>query len=65
MANKASSVTYEDLNNAVRKYLNPHECDAIHKAYLYAQTAHSGQMRKSGEPYIIHPLNVALILDRQ
>lgn len=65
MANKASSVTYEDLNNAVREYLNPHECDAIHKAYLYAQTAHSGQMRKSGEPYIIHPLNVALILAEQ
>lgn len=60
-----TTITFEDLNDAVRAYLNPHECEALHKAYLYAQTAHSGQLRKSGEPYIIHPLSVALILAKQ
>ena len=34
----------------------------IEKAYEYAEKAHSGQLRKSGEPYIIHPLNVAYIV---
>ena len=34
----------------------------IHKAYTYAKTHHEGQMRLSGEPYIIHPLAVALTL---
>ena len=34
----------------------------IEKAYKVADKAHSGQKRKSGEPYIIHPLCVAIIL---
>lgn len=34
----------------------------IRRAYAMAEVAHEGQHRKSGEPYIIHPLNVAHIL---
>ena len=34
----------------------------IRRAYAMAEAAHAGQVRKSGEPYIIHPLNVAHIL---
>ncbi|RLD15462.1 MAG: hypothetical protein DRI22_02420 [Caldiserica bacterium] len=34
----------------------------LEKAYLFAKKYHEGQTRKSGEPYILHPLNVALIL---
>ncbi|MFB8089564.1 RelA/SpoT family protein [Streptomyces sp. NPDC055992] len=34
----------------------------LHRAYLLAETSHRGQMRKSGEPYITHPLAVTLIL---
>ncbi|GAA1373426.1 RelA/SpoT family protein [Streptomyces beijiangensis] len=34
----------------------------LHKAYVLAETSHRGQMRKSGEPYITHPLAVTLIL---
>jgi GTP diphosphokinase / guanosine-3',5'-bis(diphosphate) 3'-diphosphatase len=36
--------------------------EEINKAYIFARTAHEGQFRKSGEPYIIHPAEAALIL---
>ncbi|MGA1845607.1 RelA/SpoT family protein [Deferribacter abyssi] len=36
--------------------------EKLHKAYVYAATKHRGQLRKSGEPYLSHPLNVAYIL---
>ena len=54
-------ITYEDLLDVVRDY-NPEEVDIIKKAYLYAKDLHEGQFRQSGEPYIVHPLNVAYIL---
>ncbi len=38
------------------------EREMIEKAYEYAKKLHDGQYRQSGEPYIIHPLNVAYIL---
>ena len=38
------------------------EIEMVKKAYLYAESLHKGQYRQSGEPYIIHPLNVAFIL---
>ena len=38
------------------------EVEMVKKAYEYASNLHSGQFRQSGEPYIIHPLNVACIL---
>lgn len=41
---------------------NPEEIEKVKKAYEYASILHSGQFRQSGEPYIIHPLNVACIL---
>lgn len=43
-------------------YLTPDECKAIEQAYIFAEQAHRGQMRVSGEPYIIHPIAVAQIL---
>ena len=54
-------ITYEDLLDVIRDY-NPEEVDIIKKAYLYAKDLHEGQFRQSGEPYIVHPLNVAYIL---
>lgn len=36
--------------------------EKVHKAYVYAAQKHRGQLRKSGEPYLSHPLNVAYIL---
>ncbi|GAB3645294.1 RelA/SpoT family protein [Ramlibacter alkalitolerans] len=40
-------------------YLDPVEVDLVRKAYRYADEAHLGQMRASGEPYITHPIAVA------
>ena len=45
----------------VEKY-NKEEIERVKKAFEYAKTLHSGQTRQSGEPYIVHPLNVACIL---
>ena len=49
------------LFQIVEKY-NLEELEKIKKAYQYARDLHAGQTRQSGEPYINHPLNVALIL---
>ncbi|MDX6332599.1 MAG: diphosphokinase / guanosine-3,5-bis(diphosphate) 3-diphosphatase, partial [Streptomycetaceae bacterium] len=38
------------------------EIDTLRRAYVLAESSHRGQMRKSGEPYITHPLAVTLIL---
>lgn len=43
-------------------YLPDEDIDDIYQAYLVAEKAHEGQKRASGEPYITHPLSVALIL---
>lgn len=53
---------YRDLINRVRKYHPSDDISMIEKAYQTASAAHQNQFRKSGEPYIIHPLNVAIIL---
>lgn len=53
---------YQQLIDKVRQYHPSADVSQIEKAYRVASKAHEGQYRKSGEPYIIHPLNVALIL---
>jgi len=53
---------YLDLISRVRKYHPSGDISLIEKAYEVAGTAHAGQVRKSGEPYIVHPLYVAIIL---
>lgn len=58
----AATVTYQtlvdQLNNTGAKY----DIDKIERAYKYASEMHAGQFRKSGEPYITHPLAVAVIV---
>ena len=44
------------------KYLNAYQIKKIEKAYSLANEAHSGQLRKDGEKYILHPLSAASIL---
>ena len=53
---------YEELIRSIRKYHPSTDISMIKKAYQIASKAHEGQKRKSGEPYIIHPLCVAIIL---
>lgn len=53
---------YEELIRSIRKYHPSTDISMIKKAYQTASKAHEGQKRKSGEPYIIHPLCVAIIL---
>ncbi len=53
---------YEELIRSIRKYHPSTDISMIEKAYRIAAKAHEGQKRKSGEPYIIHPLCVAIIL---
>ena len=55
-------VLYRELISSVLKYHPSTDISMIEKAYKIASEAHQGQLRKSGEPYIIHPLCVAIIL---
>ncbi|MCZ2722667.1 bifunctional (p)ppGpp synthetase/guanosine-3',5'-bis(diphosphate) 3'-pyrophosphohydrolase [Marinomonas sp. 15G1-11] len=52
----------EDLAVTLSQYLPYEQVSTIKRAYYYAEQAHDGQRRKSGEPYVIHPLAVAQIL---
>ena len=53
---------YDDLISRVKKYHPSADISLIEKAYQLAAEAHKDQVRKSGEPYIIHPLYVSIIL---
>lgn len=53
----------QELFDAVQKRLGPEKAQLVEKAYHIADKMHEGQKRLSGEPYIIHPMNVASVLD--
>ena len=55
-------ILYNELIAKVRKYHPSTNVTQIEKAYQIAYNAHKEQVRKSGEPYIIHPICVAMIL---
>ena len=55
-------ILYNELITSVKKYHPSADISMIEKAYNIAYDAHKDQVRKSGEPYIIHPLCVAIIL---
>jgi GTP pyrophosphokinase len=55
-------LTVEDLVRRVEAYYPDADFTMLRKAYLFAEKAHSGQKRSSGEDYIIHPMNVAATL---
>lgn len=60
---KEEKLTIEDIISKVRSYIEDEEqIKVIQKAYDFAKLKHEGQFRKTGEPYITHPMNVALIL---
>ena len=53
-----------ELVEAVRAYDPDADEDILNRAYVFAMRAHGQQMRASGDPYIVHPLEVAGILTR-
>lgn len=55
---------FKELREELKCYLDELQIDKCHQAYLVADKAHHGQMRRSGEPYISHPVAAALILAR-
>ena len=54
--------TIDALSDRLSTYLSTEQIQLVRRAYFYAEQAHTGQRRRSGEPYIIHPLAVANIL---
>ena len=65
MQEKQAEQLYQEL---IASYLaSPHrkKVDVIQKAYNFACRAHEGVSRPNGEPYIIHPMEVALIVSRE
>jgi guanosine-3',5'-bis(diphosphate) 3'-pyrophosphohydrolase len=54
--------TIEELSERLKTYMDAKTINTVRRAYLYAEQAHDGQKRRSGEPYVTHPLAVAGIL---
>ncbi len=53
---------FEGLKNKLTAYLNTDKVNLIQHAYVVARDAHDGQMRSSGDPYITHPIAVAVLM---
>lgn len=53
---------FKELHDELKRYLEPQQIEKCHQGFLFAEKAHQGQMRRSGEPYITHPIAAALIL---
>ena len=59
---KYKSATLQSICDTVSSYYPDGKLDLIKKAYTFAEEAHKGQLRSSGEPYMIHPTDVAQTL---
>ena len=59
---KVMPITYEQLKQEMAESGRPYDFELVDRAYALAAAAHEGQFRRSGEPYICHPLSVARIL---
>lgn len=59
---EVKELTHEDVQKMVSSYMNEEHVALVEKAYRFAAICHHDQRRKSGEPYIIHPIQVAGIL---
>ena len=63
LAKQNENITIDDIVSKCSLYIeNEEQLQVIKDAYMFAKDKHTGQYRKSGEPYIYHPMNVALIL---
>jgi guanosine-3',5'-bis(diphosphate) 3'-pyrophosphohydrolase len=55
-------IRFEDILDRVESYKPDFDEELLQKAYIFSAREHRGQVRSSGEPYLVHPLNVAYIL---
>ncbi|GAB6066744.1 bifunctional GTP diphosphokinase/guanosine-3',5'-bis pyrophosphate 3'-pyrophosphohydrolase [Methylothermus subterraneus] len=62
---RPQDVLARTLIEAVSGYLDPAQIETVERAYRFADTAHAEQFRLSGEPFVCHPLEVALILAQE
>jgi len=61
---ESNNMSIDLLKNKIIEYMSNDEVAKVMEAYTFAKTSHEGQVRKSGEPYILHPVAVAYILAR-
>jgi GTP pyrophosphokinase len=54
----------QELIQNIEFYHGPFDTDSIYKAFEFSKKVHEGQKRKTGEPYIVHPIEVAIILSK-
>ena len=62
MQARVSMIRITDILDKAQEYLSEEHLEMIEKAYIFSATVHQGQSRLSGEPYLIHPLEVTGIL---
>ncbi|MBF0112579.1 MAG: bifunctional (p)ppGpp synthetase/guanosine-3',5'-bis(diphosphate) 3'-pyrophosphohydrolase [Desulfamplus sp.] len=55
-------IRINDILETITEYNSDADLHLVERAYIYSAKVHDGHMRLSGEPYLLHPLNVALIL---
>ena len=55
-------IRFEDVLEKVRAYSPDTDVELLRRAYVFSAFEHRGQVRHSGEPYLIHPLEVSLVL---
>lgn len=62
---KIVSDLVQEVFDAIAPRVTPEDMERVRQAYLLAKEAHAPQRRKSGEPYILHPISVALIVAKE
>ncbi|MCX6550961.1 MAG: bifunctional (p)ppGpp synthetase/guanosine-3',5'-bis(diphosphate) 3'-pyrophosphohydrolase [Acidobacteria bacterium] len=55
-------IRFEDLVDKAQTYMTDPEIELLRRAYVFSALAHKGQVRRSGQPYLVHPLEVAYLL---
>src|SRR5687768_2484459 len=55
-------IRFEDIYETVKRHQPEADLEVLRKAYIFSAVEHKGQTRASGEPYLVHPLEVANIL---
>ena len=58
-------ILISELCEVLDTYMPKDQVESVYRAYIVAATAHDGQYRRSGEAYVFHPINVAMILGRR